>query len=61
MRPSLLNPIAGSPDDSKTLHVNGVIAGEVAQKEDYGYTINLGYSSMHGFLKCTPSEVDRTW
>lgn len=58
MRPSLLNPIVGSIDDSKTLYVNGVIPGEVAQKEDYGYTINLGYSSMHGFLKCNPAEVD---
>ena len=34
MRPSLLNPIPGVPNDRQCLQVNGIVQGEVTQKED---------------------------
>lgn len=59
MRPSLLNPYFGSMDDHKALLVNGIVQGEISQKEDYGYTVNLGFSELHGFFKCDTAKIDR--
>ena len=46
MRPSLLNPIPGVPNDRQCLQVNGIVQGEVTQKED--------------FFKCDTATTDRT-
>lgn len=60
MRPSLLNPIPGVPNDRQCLQVNGIVQGEVTQKEDYGYAINLGFAELSGFFKCDTATTDRT-
>lgn len=59
MRPSLLNPIPGSANDRQCLQVNGIVQGEVTQKEDYGYAINLGFAELSGFFKCDTETTDR--
>ena len=59
MRPSLLNPIPGIANDRQCLQVNGIVQGEVTQKEDYGYAINLGFAELSGFFKCDTAATDR--
>ena len=59
MRPSLLNASFGSGSDQKALLVNGIVQGEISQKEDYGYTVNLGFSELHRFYKCDPTTTNR--
>ena len=59
MRPSLLYPDIVSSNPTKTMFANSLIQGEVVGKEDYGYTINLGFAETKGFYQCDPSEVQR--
>ena len=56
MRPSLLYPDIVASNPTKTMFVNSLVQGEVVGKEDYGYTISLGFEETKGFYKCDPSE-----
>lgn len=57
MRPSKLYATIGMGNASKSFFENSLIQGEVSQKEDYGYSINLGLEDVKGFAKCDPSET----
>ena len=59
MRPSLLYPDIVSSNPTKTMFANSLIQGEVVGKEDYGYTINLGFAETKGFYQCDPSAIQR--
>ena len=39
---------------------DALIQGEVESKEDYGYSINVGFSETKGFVKCDTNAVDRS-
>ena len=59
MRPSLLYPDVVSSNPTKTMFVNSLVQGEVVGKEDYGYTISLGFPETRGIFQCDPSETQR--
>ena len=62
MRPSMIYSTAGVADISKVFLPNALIQGEVEGKEDYGYTVNVGFNETKGFFKCDTSVVDcRNW
>ena len=58
MRPSMIYSTAGVADISKVFLPNALIQGEVEGKEDYGYTVNVGFNETKGFFKCDTSVVD---
>lgn len=58
MRPSMIYSTAGVADVSKVFLPNALIQGEVEGKEDYGYTVNVGFNETKGFFKCDTSAVD---
>ena len=62
MRPSMIYSTAGVADISKVFLPNALIQGEVEGKEDYGYTVNVGFNETKGFFICDTSVVDcRNW
>lgn len=56
MRPSLLYPDIIATNPSKTMFVNALVQGEVIGKEDYGYTVSLGFNDTKAFYKCDTFE-----
>lgn len=60
MRPSLIYSAGGMMGASKVFLRDALIQGEVESKEDYGYSINVGFSETKGFVKCDTNAVDRS-
>ena len=60
MRPSLIYSAGGMMDASKVFLRDALIQGEVESKDDYGYSINVGFSQTKGFVKCDTNAVDRS-
>ena len=59
MRPSLLYSASNTADPASVFLPHALVQGEILQREDYGYSIDLGFTETRGFLRCDPQTLDR--